>query len=39
MMFWNVAGLKRQDKEFWDFIKEHYVGLCETWVTEERWKS
>jgi len=37
MTFWNVAGLERQDKEFWDFIKEYdYVELCETWVTEEK---
>jgi len=30
--------LERQAKDFWEFIKEYdYIGLCETWVNEEKW--
>lgn len=35
-----MAGLFRQDLEFWNFVKEFdYVGLCETWVSEEGWNN
>lgn len=38
LLFWNVAGLERQDKEFWRFIKDFdFVSLCETWVNENSW--
>lgn len=40
LLFWNVAGLDRQDLDFWKFIKEYdYVGLCETWVNEKSWNN
>lgn len=32
ILFWNIAGLERQDKEFWKFITGYnYIGLMETW--------
>jgi len=36
--FWNIADLERQDKDFWEFVIEYdYIGLCETWMNEEKW--
>ena len=40
MIFWNVAGLGRQDRDFWEFVKEYdYIGLSETWVEEKGWNN
>lgn len=34
-----MAGLERQDKDFWRYIIGHdFIGLCETWVMENEWK-
>lgn len=31
LIFWNVAGFERQDKDFWYYIKGFdYIGLSET---------
>jgi hypothetical protein len=39
VMFWNVAGLRSKDEEFWEFVKEYeVVGLIETWVEEKEWE-
>lgn len=38
IIFWNVAGLERQDIGFWNFIVGYdYIGLCETWLEEKGW--
>lgn len=38
ILFWNVAGLGRHDKEFWRFIgKNDFISLCETWLEERSW--
>lgn len=34
-----MAGLERQDKEFWEFVKRYdFISLCETWLEEKGWK-
>ncbi|XP_077270175.1 uncharacterized protein LOC143901623 [Temnothorax americanus] len=39
MIFWNVAGLKKKDRDFWEYIEEFdIIGLCETWVEEKEWE-
>lgn len=36
MIFWNVAGVKGKEEDFWNFIKEfEVVGLPETWLEEK----
>lgn len=31
IVFWNVAGLRRKDREFWNFIESFdVIGLSET---------
>lgn len=38
LLFWNVAGIGRQDLEFWEFIVRHdFVELCETWIDSKGW--
>ncbi|KYN29353.1 hypothetical protein ALC57_01207, partial [Trachymyrmex cornetzi] len=38
LIFWNVAGIETKDRDFWRFLEGYdYIGLCETWLTEERW--
>jgi len=38
--FWNVAGLKNKDKEFWKGIREwDVVILMETWVDRKGWEK
>jgi len=40
MIFWNVAGLKKKDRDFWKYIKEFdFISLCETWVEEKDWNK
>ncbi|CAG5079355.1 Protein of unknown function [Cotesia congregata] len=37
-MFWNVAGLRNKDKDFWEYLSEfELVGLMETWIEEKDW--
>jgi len=39
VMFWNVAGLKKKDKDFWIGLKEwEVICLSETWVEEKGWE-
>lgn len=37
-VFWNIAGLDRKDREFWDYIESFdFIGLSETWIEEHNW--
>lgn len=34
--FWNVAGLKGKEVDFWEFIRQlDFVGIVETWIRED----
>lgn len=36
--FWNVAGIERKEKEFWEELKEwDIMVLTETWLEEKGW--
>lgn len=36
MIFWNVAGLKGKEADFWNFIKEfEVIVFTETWIEEK----
>lgn len=36
MGFWNVAGLKNKDREFWGKLKDwEVIVLIETWLEEK----
>lgn len=38
--FWNVAGLRNKDKEFWQGLREWDVMmLSETWVDRKGWEK
>ena len=38
IVFWNVAGLTRKDKDFSEYIQDFdYVALLERWVDVIRW--
>lgn len=38
ILFWNVAGIKKKEKDFWNYIERFdVVGLCETWLEEKEW--
>ena len=40
MIFWNVAGVKNKDKEFWEYLKWYdIIGLTETWLEEKDWMN
>jgi len=35
LVFWNVAGVKSKDRDFWDYLEKFdVIGLCETWIEE-----
>lgn len=37
--FWNVAGLRNKNKEFWNGLRRWEVMvMVETWVERKRWK-
>jgi exonuclease III len=39
IVFWNVAGIKTKEDEFWKYLGEFdVVGLVETWVEEKGWE-
>ncbi|KAH0820296.1 hypothetical protein GEV33_002495 [Tenebrio molitor] len=39
IVFWNVAGIKNKENEFWKYLGEFdVVGLVETWVEEKGWE-
>lgn len=36
IIFWNIAGIGRQGKDFWNFVKEYdFISLSETWLEEQ----
>lgn len=38
--FWNVAGLRNKDEEFWNGLKNwDLVTLTETWTEEKEWSK
>jgi len=38
--FWNIAGVKRKDKNFRDYLEKFdVIELCETWIEEREWGS
>ena len=38
--FWNVAGVKRKDDEFWRGLTEwDVIVMCETWVEQKEWEA
>ncbi|CAD6222085.1 GSCOCG00011712001-RA-CDS, partial [Cotesia congregata] len=38
LIFWNVAGIRNKDKEFWEFLERFdVIRLTETWVEEKDW--
>lgn len=40
IIFWNIAGLLRKDKDFWNYLKEYdIINLMETWIEENGWKK
>lgn len=40
MGFWNIAGVRGRDEEFWKRIKEWDVeGLVETWLKSKNWEG
>ena len=39
MVFWNVAEIMKEDKEFWEYIETFdIVGLTETWIEQTEWE-
>ncbi|XP_018405647.1 PREDICTED: golgin subfamily A member 6-like protein 6 [Cyphomyrmex costatus] len=37
---WNVAGLKKKERDFWEYIGGFdIIGLTETWVEENEWEN
>ncbi|KAJ3647128.1 hypothetical protein Zmor_024664 [Zophobas morio] len=40
LLFWNIAGLKKKDNLFWDYMKNFdFVELTETWILERDWNK
>jgi len=40
MVFWNIADLKKKEKEFWTYLERFdVIGLCETWMEEKDWEK
>lgn len=40
VIFWNVAGIKNKDEEFWQFIRSfEVVSLAETWIEKKEWEK
>ena len=39
VVFWNVAGMRNKDEEFWKGLEEwEVVVMSETWVEEREWE-
>lgn len=39
MVIWNVAGIKNEDREFWEGLREWDILIfCETWLDRKRWE-
>ena len=40
ILFWNTAGLRNKDAEFWDYTKQFdIIGMTETWIEEGNWEN
>jgi len=40
LVFWNVAGEKSKDRDFWDYLEKFdVIGLCETCIEEREGES
>lgn len=40
MAFWNVAGLKNEDRDFWNGLRDwDVVTLTETWIEKKKWSN
>lgn len=40
MVFWNTAGIKKKEREFWNYIEEfNIVGMSETWMEKKDWEK
>jgi len=40
VMFWNIAGLWNEDKDFWIELENwDVIILSETWLEEKRWEK
>ncbi|KAJ3646142.1 hypothetical protein Zmor_023744 [Zophobas morio] len=40
LLFWNIAGLKKKENLFWDYVKNFdFVELTETWILERDWNK
>jgi len=38
IVFWNIAGLKRKYRAFWDYLEKfNVIDLCETWIKKREW--
>lgn len=36
ILFWNVAGIKKKERDFWNYVERFdVVGLCEIWLEEK----
>ena len=39
VLFWNVSGIKKKDRGFWEYVEScDIVGLTETGVEEKKWE-
>ncbi|KAK1123249.1 hypothetical protein K0M31_008879 [Melipona bicolor] len=39
LLFWNVAGLERKDKDFWNCVKKYdFIEMTEIWVDYRGWE-
>jgi len=37
IVFWNVAGVKSKDRNFWDYLEKFdVIELCETWIEQRK---
>lgn len=40
IIYWNIAGMKKKGREFWNHIERFdVIGLCETWMEEREWEK
>lgn len=40
VLFWNIAGLRKKENDFWEYIKKFdVIGMTETWLEEDGWKK
>jgi hypothetical protein len=40
VLYWKVAGLRKKEQEFWEYVRQfEIVGLAETLVKERSWEK